>query len=162
MEEPKIAKGSLPLEDRGGALLGALVMVLDSKGSVDVAVGVNPEPKGSEDELKGSAPPLLNGSEAGVDAPDADDLNPAKGSARLAVAKGSELGKASVSVEKEEEALEDDVNEPNTSWSVEALEPLDVADGGALGLGRGNEDDDVDSVSTLGLGRRMPILLLPL
>ena len=57
MEEPKIAKGSLSLEDRGGALLGALVMVLDSKGSVDVAVGVNPEPKGSEDELKGSAPP---------------------------------------------------------------------------------------------------------
>ena len=163
MEEPKIAKGSLPLEDRGGALLGALVMVLDSKGSVDVAVGVNPEPKGSEDELKGSAPPsFTNGPEAGVDALDADDLNPAKGSARLAVAKGSELGKASVSVEKEEEALEDEVNEPNTSWSVEALEPLDVADGGALGLGRGNEEDGVDSVSTLGLGRRMPMLLLPL
>ena len=111
-------------------------MGLDSKGSVDVAVGVNPEPKGSEDELKGSAPPsFMNGPEAGVDALDADDLNPAKGSARLAGGKGSELGKASALVEKEEEALEDEVNEPNTSWSVEALEPLDVADGGALGLG---------------------------
>ena len=158
--DPKIANGSL---EGGGALSMELLELLDPKGSDDAA-----------ETAKGSVPPEeLNGSEAldangSVDefvAPlEAADENPPKGSEEKAgTANGSDVENGSADVEEEAAAavlvVEDEENEPNTSDGV----VVGKTASGAFGIDRWErEDEEVeDGTSDFGLGRRIPILLLP-